>query len=107
MDRVREAGSCELSSQHCFAWLDFDFMDSLCFAKSDGRKILGDLQNALNSVTSHPELLTYGPWRKNLLSESVKARLALVDGIQQTKPAEAWKQVDILMQFKDQLDKTQ
>jgi len=87
-------------------WILISWIHCASQKATDG-KSWGDLQNALNSVTSHPELLTYGPWRKNLLSESVKARLALVDGIQQTKPAEAWKQVDILMQFKDQLDKTQ
>lgn len=75
--------------------------------KADDGKSYADLSAALASLSAHPELLNAGPWRKNLLSDSIKARLTLIDGIQKTKPQEAWKQVDILIELKDQLDKPQ
>lgn len=91
-------------------WILISWIHCASQKASDG-KSWTDLQNALNSLSAHPELLTYGPWRKNLLSGSVKARLDLIDGMQKTKLEKniqtAWKQVDILIQLKDQLERSQ
>jgi soluble lytic murein transglycosylase len=75
--------------------------------KSDDGSSYAGLTAAINTLSAHPELLTAGPWRKILFSDSVKARLALIDGVQKSKPQEAWKQVNALIALKDQLSKNQ
>lgn len=67
----------------------------------------GALKSALRSLDAAPQFLISGPWVKPLWSESIRARLFLMDQLLKAKSAEAWKQVEVLLEQKEHLDRSQ
>ncbi len=65
------------------------------------------LMSALKIVESQPGLLLSGVWKSQLQTEVIKNRLQLIELNQKSKPEEAWKQIDVLLEQRDRLDKAQ
>lgn len=62
---------------------------------------------ALKTVDSNGALLQVGPWKVAIFNEMVKARFALMDLLDKSNTAEIWRQVDLLLEQKDRLDRAQ
>jgi soluble lytic murein transglycosylase len=71
--------------------------------KKSGEALLAPLK----VLDAQPQLLLAGPWKNSLWTESVRSRQIAIDQLAKSKPDEAWKQVETLLETRDQLDKSQ
>ncbi len=71
------------------------------------KKNSDNLLPALKVADSPPQVFLTGPWKKELAAEAVKARMTFVELTQKAKPDEAWKQIEILIEQREHLDKPQ
>jgi soluble lytic murein transglycosylase len=62
---------------------------------------------AFKTSDAHPNLLVAGPWKNFLANEIIKSRMAVMELSQKTKPDESWKQIEILLEQRDRLEKPQ
>lgn len=71
------------------------------------KKSTESLTQALKAVEANLSLQLAGPWKNQIFTEMVKARFVLIENTEKSNPTETWRQIDLLLEQKDRLDRPQ